>query len=341
MNPHDTAVDPGIAPLLARVNRRPPPNKPVSIAQARRGIYRLAEIVAPEPQIAMYSVEDTTIPGPVTDIPIRTYRPTADPAPTAVYFHGGGWMTGSIGSHDFLVRKLARDSGLVFVSVDYRLAPEHPFPAGLDDCLAATVWVAEHIHDYGSLGGQLSVAGDSSGGNLAAVVAQRFRDQGRRLNAQLLLYPVIDSAGDYASRHENGRGYLLTRDDIVTSAQNYLGDRPELLGSADVAPIRATDLSGLAPAVIGVAHHDPLRDEGLAYANKLAAAGVDVFAKDYPGMIHTFASLYAISPGANHALRELLTEFSHRSRIPRSKAPARERRGRGWRRRARAPIARR
>jgi acetyl esterase len=308
------AVDPGIAPFLARVNRRPPPSEPVSLAQARRGIYRLAEIVAPQPAIAMYSVQDTTIPGPVTDIPLRTYRPTADPAPTAVYFHGGGWMTGGIASHDFLVRKLARESGLVFVSVDYRLAPEHPFPAGLDDCLAATAWVAEHIHDYGGLAGQLSVAGDSSGGNLAAVVARRFRDQGRHLGAQLLLYPVIDSAGDYPSRHENGYSYLLTRDDIVTSAQNYLGDRVELLGSADVAPIRATDLHGLAPAVIGVAHHDPLRDEGLAYANKLAATGVDVFAKDYPGMIHTFASLYAISPGADHALRELLTEFARRAR---------------------------
>lgn len=308
------AVDPGIARLLARVNRRPPLSQPVSLAQARRGIYRLAEIVAPEPEIAMYSVEDATIPGPVTGIPIRTYRPTADPAPTAVYFHGGGWMTGSIASHDFLVRKLARESGVVFVSVDYRLAPEHPFPAGLDDCLAATGRVADHIHDYGGLAGQLSVAGDSSGGNLAAVVARRFRDQGGHLNAQLLLYPVIDSGGDYPSRDENGGGYLLTLDDIVTSAKNYLGNRPELLRSADVAPILTTDLSGLAPAVIGVAHHDPLRDEGLAYANRLAAAGVDVFAKDYPGMIHTFASLYAISTGANQALQELLTEFSHRAR---------------------------
>jgi acetyl esterase len=150
------------------------------------------------------------------------------------------------------------------------------------------------------------------------VVARWYRDQGRHINSQLLLYPVIDSAGDYPSRHENGGSYLLTIDDIVTSAQNYLGDRPELLGSADVAPIRATDLRGLAPAVIGIAHHDPLRDEGLAYANKLAAAGVDVFAKDYPGMIHTFASFYAISTGANQALRELLTEFSDQARFPRS-----------------------
>ena len=314
----ELAVDPGIASFLAPVNRKPPQSKPVSLAQARRGIYRLAEIVAPQTEIAMYSVEDATIPGPVTGIPIRTYRPTADPGPTAVYFHGGGWMTGSIASHDFLVRKLARESGLAFVSVEYRLAPEHPFPAGLDDCLAATDWVAEHIHDHGGLANHLCVAGDSSGGNLAAVVARRYRDQGRHLSAQLLLYPVIDSAGDYPSRHENGAGYLLTLDDIVTSAQNYLGNRPGLVGSADVAPIRATDLSELAPAVIGVAHYDPLRDEGLAYANKLAAAGVDVFAKDYPGMIHTFASLYAISTGANQALRELLNEFSHRARIPRS-----------------------
>jgi len=288
----------------------------MSLAQARRGVFRLAELIAPATEIDMYSVEDGTIPGPVTGIPIRTYRPSAGPAPTAVYFHGGGWMTGSIASHDFLVRKFARESGLVFVSVDYRLAPEHPFPAGLDDCLAATAWVAEHIHDYGGLAGQLAVAGDSSGGNLAAVVARRFRDQGRHLSAQLLLYPVIDSAGDYPSRHQNGSGYLLTLDDIATSAQNYVGNRPELLGSADVAPIRATDLSGLAPAVIGVAHHDPLRDEGLAYAYKLAAAGVDVFAENYAGMIHTFASFYAISAGANQALGQLLNEFSHRAHSP-------------------------
>src|SRR3984893_7028755 len=161
MNPHDIAVDPGIAPLLARVNRRRSPSKPVSIAQARRGVYRLAEIVAPQTEIAMYSVEDATIPGPVTGIPIRTYRPTADPAPTAVYFHGGGWMTGSIASHALLVRKLARESGLAFVPVYYRLAPEHPFPAGLDACLAATDWVAEHIHDHGGLANHLCVAGDS------------------------------------------------------------------------------------------------------------------------------------------------------------------------------------
>jgi acetyl esterase len=306
-------VDPGIAPFLARVNGRTS-SKPATLADARRGVYRLAEIVAPKPPIEMYAVEDTAIRGPSTDVALRIYRPTRQPAPIVMYFHGGGWITGSLDSHDFLVRKLAHDSGLVFVSVDYRLAPEHPFPAGLDDCLAATTWVSEHIRDYGGLAGRLAVAGDSSGGNLAAVVARRFRDEGRPLSAQLLLYPVIDSGGDYPSRWECGRGYFLTVDDIVTSAENYLGQRTELLGSADVTPIRATDFSRLAPAVIGVAHHDPLRDEGLAYADRLAMGGVDVFVKDCLGMIHSFAAMYAISVGADEALRELLAEFTMRAR---------------------------
>ncbi|HEX4356199.1 MAG TPA: alpha/beta hydrolase [Pseudonocardia sp.] len=316
------AIDPGIATFLERVNRRPP-RGPASLADARRGLHRLAELVAPEPALEPHSIEDTTMPGPAGDIALRTYRPTPDPAPTVVYFHGGGWMTGSIATHDFLARKLAGVSGLVFVSVDYRLAPEHPFPAGLDDCLAATDWVAEHLPDFGGHPDGISVAGDSSGGNLAAVVARKCRDRGRRLTAQLLLYPVIDSAGDYPSRAAHGSGYLLTLDDIVTSARNYLGDRTELITSPDVAPIRATDLSGVAPAVIGVAHHDPLRDEGLAYAAELASAGVDVFARDYPGLIHTFASLFAISEGADRALRELLTEFARRA-TPAPEAAARQ-----------------
>src|ERR1700737_3800091 len=127
------AIDPGIAPFLARVNRRPPSIQPASLAQARQGIYRLAEIVAPASEVAMYAVEDAILPGPVKGIPVRIYPPTADPAPTAVYFHGGGWMTGGIESHDFLVRKLARESGRGFVSVDYRLPPQPPSPAALDD----------------------------------------------------------------------------------------------------------------------------------------------------------------------------------------------------------------
>jgi acetyl esterase len=221
-------------------------------------------------------------------------------------------MTGDLDSHDFLVRKLVKETGLAFVAVDYRLAPENPFPAGLDDCMAAAIWVADHARDYGGIGGRLAVAGDSAGGNLAAVVARKFRDTDRHLSAQLLLYPVIDSAGDYPSRHQYSDGYLVTLEDIAVSAQVYLGGNPSLVTTEDVAPIRATNLGGLAPAVIGVAHADPLRDEGLAYAHALATAGVDVFACDYEGMIHTFAAMFAISDAANRGLTELLGQFSKR-----------------------------
>jgi acetyl esterase len=266
----------------------------------------------PRPAIEVESVEDATVELADRSIPIRVYRPTLEPSGTVVFFHGGGWMSGSLRSHDQLARKLAMETGLVIVSVAYRLAPQDPFPAGLEDCLDATRWVADHIERYGGIGDQLGVAGDSAGGNLAAVVARRFRDEGRPLSAQLLLYPVIDSAGDYPSRAENSHGYLITVDDIVISAQNYLAGRDHLLGCDDVAPMRAASFEGLAPAVIGVAHFDPMRDEGLAYGAALRRAGVDVFARDYDGMIHTFAALFAASPRADAALVELLREFRNR-----------------------------
>jgi acetyl esterase len=172
------------------------------------------------------------------------------------------------------------------------------------------VWVDDHAEDYGGIKGQLAVAGDGAGGNLAAVVARKFRDANRHLTAQLLLYPITDPAGRYPSRYEYGEGYWVTSDDIAVSAQLYLGNNPTLVTTEDVAPIRAANLSGLAPAVIGVAHLDPYRDEGLAYANALAAAGVDVFVSDYQGMIHNFAAMFAISDGANRALANVLGQFS-------------------------------
>lgn len=304
-------IDADIAPLLERVNAKPPPGTPPpTLAEHRAGIHRLAAIVGPNPPIEVYSVVDSTIPGPAGDVPVRTYRATRQPTATVVYFHGGGWITGDLDSHDFFVRKLAHETGYVFVAVDYRLAPENPFPAGLEDCMAAATWVDDHAEDYGGIVGRLAVAGDSAGGNLAAVVARKFLDDNRHLTAQLLLYPVIDSAGDYPSRHEYSDGYLTTANDIAVSAQVYLGDNPKLITTQDVAPIRATDLAGLAPAVVGVAHADPLRDEGLAYAEALAAAGVHVFVCDYQGMIHTFAAMFAISATADRALTELLVQFS-------------------------------
>jgi acetyl esterase len=304
-------IDPDIAKLLEQINAEPEPGgSSPTVEDHRARMDRMAAFLAPEPRIELDSVVDSTIPGPAGDIPVRTYRATNRPNATVMFFHGGGWITGDLNSHDFLVRKLAHETGFEFVAVDYRLAPEHPFPAGLEDCTAAATWVDDHAEDHGGVKGQLAVAGDGTGGNLAAVVARRFRDANRPLTAQLLLYPVTDSAGQYPSRHEYGEGYLVTSDDIAVSAQVYLGNHPTLITTEDVAPIRATNLSGLAPAVIGVAHADPYRDEGLVYAHALSAAGVDVFVNDYQGMIHNFASMFAISDGAHRALTNVLEQFS-------------------------------
>jgi acetyl esterase len=304
-------IDADIAQLLERLNAASPPGgPPPTVADHRAAMDRMPGVLAPGPRIELDAVVDSNIPGPAGDVPVRTYRATNQPTGTVVYFHGGGWMTGGLDSHDFVARKLAHETGFGFVAVDYRLAPENPFPAGLEDCTAATMWVDDHAADYGGIKGQLAVAGDGAGGNLAAVVARKFRDAKRHLTAQLLLYPIIDPPGHYPSFEEYGHGYLVTADVFAVSAQVYLGNNPTLITTEDVAPIRATNLSGLAPAVIGVAHADPVRDEGLAYADALAAAGVDVFVSDYQGMIHNFGAMFAISDGADRNLTDALGQFS-------------------------------
>jgi acetyl esterase len=306
-------IDADIARLLEGRNarlREQSNSEPLTVGDHRAGMQRMAAMFAPEPRIELDSVVDSTIPGPGGGAPVRTYRATNQPTGVVMFFHGGGWITGGFDSHDFIVRKLAHETGFGFVAVDYGLAPEHPFPAGLEDCTTAATWVDDHVEDFGGIKGQLAVAGDGAGGNLAAVVARKFRDTGRHLTAQLLLYPITDSVGHYRSRHDYAEGYWITTDDIAVSTQLYLGNNPTMVSAEDVAPIRATNLSGLAPAVIGVAHADPYRDEGLAYANALAAAGVDVFVSDYQGMIHNFASMFAISDGANRALTNVLDQFS-------------------------------
>jgi acetyl esterase len=304
-------IDADIARLLEPINAaRGPGTPPPTVADHRARMDRMAGALGPEPRIEVDSVVDSTIPGPAGDIPVRTYRATNQPTGTVMYFHGGGWITGDLDSHDFVVRKLVHETGLGFVAVDYRLAPENPFPAGLADRTAAAMWVDDHAEDYGGIKDRLAVAGDGAGGNLAAVVARKFRDAERHLTAQLLLYPMIDSAGDYPSCDEYGEGFLVTADDIAVSAQLYLGNNLSLVTTEDVTPIRARNLSGIAPAVIGVAHADPLRDEGLAYADALAAAGVDALVSDSQGMIHNFAAMFAISDGANRALTGVLAQFS-------------------------------
>ena len=223
---------------------------------------------APKPPAdELVRVEDRTVPGRAGDIHVRLYADSTDEdLPIVVFFHGGGWVLSSVDGHDPLARRIARLSGALVVSVGYRLAPEHPFPAPHDDCWAATTWLARARRDWGGDPGRLAVCGDSAGGNLAAGVALRARDEGVTLALQALIYPCIDDRqADYPSMTENGEGLFLTARDMAWFWDQYVPtdhrDDPRAV------PARAaTDLRGLAPAYIQTAEYDPLRDEGEAYA---------------------------------------------------------------------------
>src|SRR5579871_658579 len=251
-------------------------------------------------------VEDRHIPGPAGDVAVRVYTPAggAAPRPALVYYHGGGWVIGGIASHDGVCRALANAVPALVVSVDYRLAPEHPFPAAAEDAHAAARWVAEHAAEIGADPRRVAVGGDSSGGNLAAATALMARDRGGPgLAFQLLVYPMTDTAMDTASYRENADGYFLTRADMIWFFDHYLpraADRTHPYA----APLRASDLRGLPPAAVVTAEFDPLRDEGEAYAAKLRAAGVPAKHTRYAGMIHGFFGLGAMFEQANAALAD-------------------------------------
>jgi acetyl esterase len=307
-------LDPQLAPLVAMTSARPRTSYlTADPEQLRAGLRAIAARAAPKPPIEMASVTDASVAGPAGPLHVRTYRPGRRPAPTMVFFHGGALVSGDVDTHDAVARKLASATGFTTVSAEYRLAPENPFPAALDDALAVSREIAGHLGDVGGLPERFVVSGDSAGGYLAAAVAQRFRDEGRLLDAQLLLYPLLDPAGDYPSAREYPEGYFLSAADVEETAQLYLGDHDDPFDPA-VAPLRAADLSAVAPAVIGVAELDPLRDQGLAYAGALRAAGVDVFARSYPGLIHAFGAMYHISEAADAALDELARELV--ARVP-------------------------
>jgi len=245
----------------------------------------------PFPAEPVAKVEERALPGPAGAIRVRVYTPEVEGAPPALlYFHGGGWVMCNLDTHDGSVRKLANASGCMVVSVDYRLAPEHPFPAGLEDCYAATRWVAEHARSLGARPGPLAVAGDSAGGNLAAAVALLARERGGpELALQLLVYPITDCDFERPSYRENGEGFLLTRDATAWFWDQYAPDAADRRDPL-AAPMAAADLSGLAPACVITAEYDPLRDEAEAYAARLREAGVPVTCTRYDGMIHGFFS---------------------------------------------------
>jgi len=256
------------------------------------------------PQIGM--VRDLTADGPLGPIPLRVYRPAGVPASTPlavlVFFHGGGWVIGDLETHDVLCRQLTAGSGVSVVSVDYRLAPEHKFPAAVDDAWAATRWVVAHAGELAVDARRLAVGGDSAGGNLAAVVALLARDKGApAIAVQVLIYPVTDLVGETRSYRDFAEGYLLTREGMRWFIAHYLTAEAE---AADwrASPLRAQSLAGLPPALIVTAGFDPLRDEGEAYAERLRDAGVRVDSVCYGGMIHGFVPMGRLLDTAGRAI---------------------------------------
>jgi acetyl esterase len=236
---------------------------------------------------------------------VRVYTPDSPtPRSLVVFFHGGGFVFCSIDTHDGLCRRLADATGAVVVSVGYRLAPEHRYPAGLDDCYAALVWAHGHAAELGADPARLVVTGDSAGGNLAACAALLARDRGGPPIAfQVLVYPVVDAECATPSFTENGEGYFLDATSMRWFWAQYLGDGTR--ADAYASPCRATDLSGLPPALVITAEYDPLRDEGEAYAEQLRADGVPVTYRRFDGMIHGFASMPRLFPEAAEAIDEI------------------------------------
>jgi len=308
-------LDPPVAAVLDLLAKQGTPMSMVNGTpqQARDGFRTMTVgLRDPATNAQVRSVEDSAISGPAGDIRIRTYRPEAEgPVPTVMYFHGGGFVIGDLDTQDDHARLICRDVEAVVVSVDYRLAPEHPFPAGFEDCLAATHWAAANIEALGGDLDRLAVSGDSAGGNLSAAVALATKDDGPKLAAQLLLYPGVDFREDedlHPSRVENGEGLFLTAEDMRWFRNHYLQDDAH---KADprASVLLAPDLSGLPPAVVGTGEYDPLRDEGEAYAAALEAAGVKVVLRRYDGLIHGFFGMGTWSPASAAAAKDLCEEL--------------------------------
>ncbi|WP_189092295.1 alpha/beta hydrolase [Deinococcus ruber] len=255
----------------------------------------------PKRPVTIAGTRDLSIPGPASELPARLYTPEGSrPFPLTVFYHGGGFVAYSIETHDQVCRELCAGANTAVLSVEYRLAPEHKFPAPVDDAYAAFVWAAEHAAELGADAARLAVAGDSAGASLSIAVTQRVRDEhGPAIRAQLLIYPAADFVNTerYPSRKENGAGYFLTEERMKFFAQMYIAD-PAHAVHPHVSPLHAADLVGLPPALVLTAEFDPLRDEGAAYAEALQQTGTRAEHLSGPGMIHGFANMTGISPAA-------------------------------------------
>jgi acetyl esterase len=297
-------VDPAIAALLAqaeRVNPRPLEALSVVEARVRGGSVTVAPALPPEPIADVRDLVIDTLP----PIAARLYRPRSGTLPLLVYFHGGGWVVGSVTISDPFCRALANASGCAVMSVAYRLAPEDRYPAAADDAYAATRWSADRASDLGIDASRIAVGGSSAGGNLAAVVALMARERGRpALAFQLLHVPVTDHDFETPSYRANATGFGLTRSGMRWFWDHYAPD-PTARREPYASPLRAKDLSGLPPAHIVTAECDPLRDEGKAYATRLREAGVPTTYVEYPGMVHGFTGMAVVIPMGRSAIDDM------------------------------------
>lgn len=295
-------IDPQVQAILdERAVPGQPPLNTLTPAQARASAE--ARPLATGPEVAR--VEDRTIPGPASEIPVRVYTPSGTgPVPTLLYFHGGGWVVGTLDMSDGTCRNLCVGGECVVVSVDYRLAPEAKFPAASDDCYAVVEWVSRNASAIGARGDRIAVGGGSAGANLAAVVCLMARDRGGpALAFQLLVYPVTDRNFETDSYRQNAEGYMLTRDSMIWYWDQYLNN-PSEASDPYAAPLQARDLAGLPPALVLTAEFDPLRDEGEAYAHRLEAAGVPTRCIRYDGLVHGFFGMHDSVDKAREAVNQ-------------------------------------
>lgn len=307
-------LDPVIAEIIPTLPLRDPAM--MTPQSARDSLRALAASRAAEPP-PVDAVQDIKVKGGAGPLDARVYRVGGAPAPTVVFFHGGGWVAGDLQTHDRQARNLAIEIGAVVVSVDYRRAPETRFPGAFEDAFTAASDVFGRVPEFGGDAKRLGVAGDSAGGNLAAATAIACRDAGIKLAGQLLVYPVADVAGGYAdadenarfpSRAENAEGYFLSRAVMEWFCGHYLAD-PGHAADWRVSPLRAPSLAGVAPAIVTTAWFDPLRDEGVAYARALEAAGVRVKHHEGPGLIHGYFGLGDASEVARTEAQRARADF--------------------------------
>lgn len=298
--------------LYRRLERSPvmqqPPDRVPQARDLRNRMLRLPGaaliIGATDPGVTVHDSEATLPDG--TALPLRVYRPRAASGPTAVVmnFHGGGWVSGDIRQSEWWASSVAACSGATVISVEYRLAPEHPFPTPVEDCYGATLWVTEHAGELGVDGARLAVMGDSAGGNIAAVMSLMARDRScPRIALQVLIYPSVDFVADFASKHENAGAPILCQKDIGNVHELYFHRSDRERTDPYASPLRPKH-EDLPPALIQTAEHDPIRDEGRAYADALREAGVPVRYTNYVDAVHGYISVPNVVPAARQALAE-------------------------------------